>query len=313
MTNGRTERSEARAAARALPQRDDAAMVTYAIGDIQGCEHTFVRLLERLRAAGDFDPARDRLWLVGDLVNRGPRSLAVLRRVHALAQPGALGERLTCVLGNHDLHLLACAANVARPRRGDTLDAVLAAPDRETLLEWLRHQPLLHTAAIGGSGSGLRPHVLVHAGLPPGWTVEAAAARARELEAALSGPDWRDAAAAIKSEAPDRWDDHLEGAPRLSAISAGLTRLRTCHADGRLCLDFKGPPAEAPPGCRPWFDVPERLSAGATVVCGHWAALGLVLRDDLLALDSGCAWGGALTAVRLEDGAVFSEKNAEGG
>ena len=278
-------------------------MVTYAIGDVQGCSATLRRLHARLVAAG-LDEQRDALWLAGDLVNRGPGSLDVLR--WALERQRRMGERFVCVLGNHDLHLLALAAGAERGRRGDTLEPVLAAPDRNELLAWLRGRPLLHRAELAG-----RPHVLVHAGLLPQWSVEQAAALARELEAALASPGGARALRQIRKHKETDWRAGLEGPARLGAIASVLVRLRTCTPEGRPCLEFAGPPEEAPAGCIPWFDVPGRAHRDAVVVCGHWAALGLRLRPDLVALDSGCVWGQALTAVRLEDRAVFSEPNAE--
>jgi bis(5'-nucleosyl)-tetraphosphatase (symmetrical) len=289
-------------------------MVTFAIGDVQGCGVTLQRLLARLRRDAGFDSARDELWLTGDLVNRGPRSLDVLRWAHDQArdaEPGALGPRLRIVLGNHDLHLIAVAAGVAQPARKDTLQDVLAAPDRDALVDWLRRQPLLHTAPIDG-----RPHALVHAGLPPQWTVAGAAALAAELQDALSGPHWKEASAEIKAHRPRHWDDDLQGGSRLGAIAGALTRLRVVGKAGKLELDFKGPPSDAPKGTRPWFAVPGRASADHVIVCGHWAALGLQMTDDMVACDSGCVWGGTLTAVRLaaqaEGRAVWQERNAEG-
>lgn len=279
-------------------------MVTYAIGDIQGCGATLQRLLERLRASG-FDEGRDALWLVGDLVNRGPRSLAVLR--WAVEQQRRMGARFVAVLGNHDLHLLGVAGGVARSKEGDTLDEVLEAPDVDELMEWLRLRPLLHRASVGG-----RPHLLVHAGLLPAWTGEQALALAGEVQAALAGVDWPFVVAELLRHKGDAWNDSLSGHSRLGAIVAGLLWLRTCTGDGRLCADFKGPPDKAPAGCVPWFDAPGRRSGDHTVVCGHWAALGLKLRSDLAALDTACVWGAALTAVRLEDQAVFSERNVDG-
>jgi bis(5'-nucleosyl)-tetraphosphatase (symmetrical) len=278
-------------------------MVTYALGDIQGCGTTLRRLLERLRAAG-FDERADRLWLVGDLVNR-PRSLDVLR--WAIETERSMGHRFVAVLGNHDLHLLGVAGGVARSREGDTLDDVLEAPDRDALVDWLRRRPLLHRGDVGG-----RPHLLLHAGLLPQWTAPQAAGLAREVASALAGSDWPFAVAELMRHKGDVWNDTLTGHARLGAIVAGLLWLRTCTADGRPCSDFKGPPEKAPEGCVPWFDAPGRRSRDHVVVCGHWAALGLLLRDDLAALDSGCVWGNALTAVRLEDRAVFSEPDADG-
>jgi bis(5'-nucleosyl)-tetraphosphatase (symmetrical) len=289
-------------------------MVTFAIGDVQGCATTLRRLLDRLGRDAGFDPARDSLWLTGDLVNRGPRSLEVLRWAReAAASRGdmPLGARLRVVLGNHDLHLLALLGGVAEPGKKDTLDDVLAAPDRDELGDWLRRQPLLYEQAIED-----RPHVLVHAGLPPDWTVAKAAALADELHEALAGPDWREAAQAVKRWKPERWDDELEGGKRLAAIAAALTRLRVVDKRGRMELDFKGPPQDAPKGIVPWFAAEGRKSTDHVVVCGHWAALGLLLRDDVVACDSACVWGGMLTAVRLAkkvDGrGVWQERNAEG-
>jgi bis(5'-nucleosyl)-tetraphosphatase (symmetrical) len=279
-------------------------MVTYVIGDIQGCDATLGRLLERL----PFDAARDALWFTGDLVNRGPRSLAALRRVAELS--ALLGERCVAVLGNHDLHLLARAAGLVRSRRGDTLDEVLAAPDREPLLDWLRRRPLLHVAK--GHGSHGKPAtVLVHAGLHPRWDVTLAAQLAGEAQAALGGPGGERALAAVTRGKPDQWSADLAGDARLAATVAFATRTRTCRADGRLCLDFKGSPSEAPDGCTPWYQLPERASRDAHVVFGHWAALGLHRGDGVLGLDTGCVWGGPLSAVRLEDGELFQQPNVE--
>jgi bis(5'-nucleosyl)-tetraphosphatase (symmetrical) len=269
-------------------------MVTYAIGDIQGCERTLQRLLAHLR----LDESADELWLVGDLVNRGPRSLAVLR--WARAQADRMGARFACVLGNHELHLLAHAAGLEKPRKGDTLDEVLAAPDRDELLDWLRHRPLLHRRG---------PHVLVHAGLHPQWSIPRAVELADEVHHALAAPDGGRAALAAITEGRSRdWKETLSGGRRLASIAAVLTRLRTCRPDGRACFDFKGAPADAPPRCMPWFTVPQRASADHTVVFGHWAALGLHVGDGVIGLDTACVWGKSLTAVRLEDGALFHER-----
>jgi bis(5'-nucleosyl)-tetraphosphatase (symmetrical) len=258
-------------------------MATYAIGDLQGCYDEFRALLDRL----DFDPARDRLWLVGDLVNRGPGSLAVLRFVRSL------GDAAITVLGNHDLHLLAVAAASGRGRkRGDTLDEVLSAPDRDELLHWLQWRPLLHADPALDC-------TLVHAGLPPQWDVALAAACAREVEAALRGAA-REFYADMYGNEPDRWSPDLTGVQRLRFTVNCLTRMRYCTADGRLLLKPKGPPAEAPPEALPWFRVPGRLSAGTRIVFGHWSALGFHDGDDVLALDTGCVWGGRLTAARLD-------------
>lgn len=261
-------------------------MATYAIGDLQGCFEPLERLVESIA----FDPARDRLWFVGDLVNRGPDSLACLRFVRGL------GDAAVCVLGNHDVHLLCVAEGVERARARDTLDDVLGAPDRGELLAWLRARPLVHVEGA---------HALVHAGLLPSWSVERARELAAEVEAELRGPDCRGFLARLYGDEPDRWSDELAGIERLRVIVNAMTRLRVCDASGAMVLRFKGEPGEASDGWTPWFDMPGRRSAGHTVVCGHWSALGLCLRPDLLSLDSGCVWGRGLTAVRLEDRALF--------
>ncbi|MDD2720673.1 MAG: symmetrical bis(5'-nucleosyl)-tetraphosphatase [Gallionella sp.] len=261
-------------------------MAIYAVGDIQGCHVELVQLLEKLR----FDPATDTLWLVGDLVNRGPGSLQVLRLVKSL------GDSAITVLGNHDLHLLAVAEGVARLHRGDTLDEILAAPDRDELLDWLRHQRLLHAA---------EGHVLVHAGLLPGWTVEQAASLAGEVETALRGDDYVDFLAHMYGNKPTAWDDGLEGYKRLRVITNALTRMRICTADGEMEFDFKAEQHKIPAGYLPWFDVAGRASCETTVVFGHWSALGLMVKNNAIALDSGCLWGGPLTAIRLPDRAVI--------
>jgi len=257
-------------------------MAVYAIGDLQGCDDEFQALLERLR----FDPGRDRLWLTGDLVNRGPGSLAALRRVRSL------GASVTVVLGNHDLHLLAAALDAKRLRRSDTLDAVLAAPDRDELLAWLARRPLVHDdRELGWS--------MVHAGLPPEWDVATALACGAEVSAAL-GADPRGFFAAMYGDQPDRWTPGMTALDRLRFTVNCLTRLRILTADGRLLLKYKGPVDGAPAGARPWFRVPGRRSAGARIVFGHWSALGYCESDGVISLDTGCVWGGALTAVRLD-------------
>lgn len=267
-------------------------MATYAIGDIHGCFKTLQKLLRKI----DFDRRRDRLWLVGDLVNRGPRSLDVLR--WAVEQ----GDRLVAVLGNHDLHLLARAAGVSFPKRRDSLEEVLAVPDRDDLLGWLRTRPLLHRE--GG-------FALVHAGLFPEWTLSQAAELARETEAALRDGFAPGLLAGFERKADERWDDTLLDGDRARVALAGFARLRTLQSDGRMCGSFSGPPKEAPDGCRSWFDMPERRSRGETIIFGHWAALGLWLREGVAGLDSGCAWGRELTALRLEDGKLFQQKTVD--
>jgi bis(5'-nucleosyl)-tetraphosphatase (symmetrical) len=257
-------------------------MAVYAIGDLQGCYDEFRALLDQL----GFEPGRDRLWLTGDLVNRGPASLATLRHVKAL------GAAVTVVLGNHDLHLLAAALEPRRLRPSDTLDEVLAAPDREELLGWLAGLPLLHDdRALGWA--------MVHAGLPPEWDVATATACAAEVSAAL-GADPRGFFAAMYGDRPDRWSAGLAGLDRLRFTVNCLTRLRFLTEDGRLLLKYKGPLDGAPPGARPWFRVPGRRSADTRILFGHWSALGYCESDGVVSLDTGCVWGGALTAVRLD-------------
>ncbi|MCK9283058.1 MAG: symmetrical bis(5'-nucleosyl)-tetraphosphatase [Rhodocyclaceae bacterium] len=261
-------------------------MATYAIGDIQGCYQALVQLLQRI----DFDAVRDRLWLVGDLVNRGPQSLEVLRFVMGL------GERAVVVLGNHDLHLVMQAEGHGRASTEDTLASVLAAPDRAELLAWLRSRPLFHAEG---------EHAMVHAGLLPSWSIAQAAALSDEVRAALTGANYRDFLAHMWGSQPMQWDDALYGWDRLRVVVNAMTRMRFCTAQGVMDFRSKGPPEHAAPDVLPWFRVPGRASAGHTIVCGHWSALGLRLETNLMALDSGCLWGGALTAVRLEDREVF--------
>ena len=261
-------------------------MATYAIGDLQGCYASFRHLLERVA----FDPARDRLWLVGDLVNRGPRSLETLRYVRGL------GPAAQTVLGNHDLSLLMAAEGHGKRSAGDTFDDVLAAPDADALLDWLRRQPLCHVED---------EYCLVHAGLLPQWTVSEARVLAGEVEAVLRGDHWREFMGKLWGSEPAAWSPELQGWPRLRVVVNALTRMRFCTPDGTMEFRSKGPVTSAPPGHLPWFDVPGRRSAGQVLVTGHWSALGLCLRPDLLALDSGCLWGGPLSAVRLEDRALF--------
>lgn len=264
---------------------------TYVIGDLQGCHTQTLALLELIARQHEAAPSQPAILFAGDLINRGPDSLATLRHVKALAE--ASGGRVDSVLGNHDLHLLAVAHGI-RPQHGsDTLDAILAAPDRAELIDWLRRRPL---AIRRGA------HLLVHAGLLPQWSVEQALALAGEVETRLRGPDLPDFLASMYGNEPAAWHDGLAGAARLRCIVNAMTRLRFCDAEG--VMDFKmkeSGQAEPGSGLMPWFEVPGRRSADATVVFGHWSALGLLLRPDLIGLDSGCVWGGALSAVCLED------------
>jgi bis(5'-nucleosyl)-tetraphosphatase (symmetrical) len=261
-------------------------MATYAIGDVQG---SFEELQALLDAIG-FERAKDSLWFVGDLVNRGPASLATLRFVRDL------GDRALTVLGNHDLHLLALAQGSVKGREDDTLGDVIAAPDRDALLDWLRHRPMAHVASN---------YALVHAGLLPQWDVATAKALAGEVETELRGPRHREFLAQLYGSRPDRWSDGLRGADRLRVIVNAMTRLRFCTPEGVMEFHTKGETVKAPPGYLPWFEVPGRKSADHTLICGHWSALGLHIAPNLLALDSGCVWGGRLSAVRLEDRRLY--------
>ena len=258
-------------------------MALYAIGDLQGCHAEFMALLERIA----FDPARDRLWLTGDLVNRGPESLAALREVRGL------GDRATVVLGNHDLHLLAMAWTPATVRKREPeLEAVLAAPDADELLCWLAARPLLHRDDTVG-------WTLIHAGLAPQWTLADAEACAREVEAALRN-DAAGFLGRMYGDRPDQWSAGLAGAERQRFAVNCLTRLRYVDADGRLLLDLKGPVADAPQGALPWFRHPARRTRESRFVFGHWSALGYLAEDGIRCLDAGCVWGGSLCALRLD-------------
>lgn len=256
----------------------------YLVGDIQGCCRPFEQLLATL----DFSPSRDHLYVLGDLVNRGPDSLGTLRKLRALEGSA------TCLLGNHDLHMLAVAHGVRKAHRGDTLDTVLDAPDREAWLAWVRQQRL----AVHAHG-----WLMVHAGVLPQWDLTQTLALAGEVEALLRSADLGDFLHQMYGNEPARWDDGLTGADRLRCVVNALTRLRFCAADGTMEFGTKDGAGDAPEGHMPWFDVPGRRTAGTPVAFGHWSTLGLVNRDDLLALDTGCVWGGQLTAARV-DGAT---------
>jgi bis(5'-nucleosyl)-tetraphosphatase (symmetrical) len=261
-------------------------LATYAIGDVQGCFAELERLLDEIR----FDAARDRLWFVGDLVNRGPQSAEVLRFVKSL------GDGAVTVLGNHDIHLFAHVAGYGKKRADDSFGDVLAAPDCDALVEWLRARPMMHVE---------RGYAMVHAGLLPAWSIERALELAAEVESALRAPDYRTFLGGLYGSQPDRWKDGLRGIDRLRVVVNAMTRMRFVDPNGVMDFRAKGELENAPRGYLPWFDVPGRASADVPIVCGHWSALGLLIRPDLLALDSGCVWGGRLTAVRLEDRSVF--------
>ena len=258
-------------------------MTLYATGDIQGCAAS----LERLLGAVSFDAARDRLWVTGDLVNRGPDSLAVLRRLVAL------DDAVTTVLGNHDLHLLAAAAGVSELGPGDTLQAVLDAPDAPRLIDWLRHRPLLHYDPAS-------ERVLVHAGIPPGWSLADARAQAAEVAALLTSPSWQTGLSAMYGNEPALWSASLEPALRRRYSINALTRLRFCDAHGRLDFAHRGPPGSQPATLKPWYEFPRTGNYRAHVYFGHWAALGLFRGPGYTCLDSGCVWGRTLTALPLD-------------
>ncbi|UTW14231.1 symmetrical bis(5'-nucleosyl)-tetraphosphatase [Marinobacterium rhizophilum] len=258
-------------------------MATYAIGDIQGC---FDQLQSLLECVGFGDS--DQLWLAGDLVNRGPKSLETLRFVRSL------GSRARVVLGNHDLHLLAIHYGITQPRRSDTLGPILEAPDRDELMQWLMQQPLLvHDAQLD--------YVMVHAGIPPDWSLKQARNRAREVETVLQGPDAKTFFQHMYGNTPDRWSKELEGWDRLRVITNYLTRMRFCDDRGRLDFAAKGGLETQPSGFLPWYSHPRRASE-ARIIFGHWAALeGGLQHPKLFSLDTGCVWGNRLTAMRLED------------
>lgn len=256
------------------------ASLPFVFGDLQGCHAPFRRLLAALPTENGTPP----LWFVGDLVNRGPDSLATLREV------AHLGQRARVVLGNHDLHLLAVAAGI-RPRKpGDTLDDILAAPDAGALLEWLRHRPVAHFE---------NEMLMVHAGVLPQWDVALTLELADELQRALRAPDWARTLAELFSQRPLRWSLDLPKADRMRVALSALTRLRFCSSDGTMDFSANGTLETAPLGCFPWFEVPERRTEDATIAFGHWAALGLMIRERLIAVDSGCVWGNRLSAVQL--------------
>jgi bis(5'-nucleosyl)-tetraphosphatase (symmetrical) len=245
------------------------------IGDLQGCDDQLQQLLA-------IAPPADRLVFLGDLVNRGPRSLATLRRVRDL------GERAVTVLGNHDLHLLAVASGIRPQHPDDTLQEILDAPDADELLDWMRGQPLAHFE---------QGALFVHAGVLPAWTAARTLELAREVGQQLSGPDYRAFLATMYGNQPARWSDELAGPDRVRCILNALTRARYLSADGTMDFRLKQGPASAPPGWVPWFDHPERTSRDTPIVFGHWSTLGLMLRDDAVCLDTGCLWGEALTAM----------------
>jgi len=261
-------------------------MAIYAIGDIQGCFYSFQSLLKKIQ----FNPANDQLWLVGDLINRGSGSLEVLRWIFDHQ------SSLITVLGNHDLHTLVVAEGFVSAHRSDTIKELLDAPDAYELLTWLRHQPLLHFE---------HEHLMVHAGLLPKWTSLNAQLLAQEVQQALRAENYRDFLKHLYGNQPAGWDDALIGWDRLRVITNAMTRLRICNESGDMEFKFKGELANQPDGFMPWFEVPGRASIDTKIIFGHWSALGVYIANNVYALDSGCLWGGALTALRLDDKAVF--------
>ncbi|MDP2225927.1 MAG: symmetrical bis(5'-nucleosyl)-tetraphosphatase [Moraxellaceae bacterium] len=267
-------------------------MSLYAIGDVQGCYEALQDLLNVIR----FDPARDRLWFAGDLVARGPDSLAVLRLVKSL------GTAAETVLGNHDLHLLAAHHGVATPKKKDRTQPILDAADRHELLDWLQHRPLL-------LADDTQDCVLTHAGIPPGWSLDDSRRRAREVETALQGPDAHLFFADMYGNEPARWSDDLRGTTRLRVITNSLTRMRLIEPDGTLDFLYKEDLAGIPPGFHPWYEHPNPSLRVGRVLFGHWAALGgSTGQPRFVALDTGCVWGGHLRAYRIEDGQLFASR-----
>ncbi len=267
-------------------------MALYMIGDVQGCDGALQTLLDKI----SFSPSRDTLYFLGDLVNRGPDSAGVLRRLTGF------GASAQCMLGNHDLHLLAASVGARQPSRKDTLNGVLEAPDREAMLAWLRQQ---HMAFLLEHQN--QRYLMVHAGVLPGWTTSQTLALAGEFEIVLRGPELSEFLHQMYGNTPVQWHDDLKGMDRLRMIVNALTRLRFCTAEGVMEFDTSDGAHAAPPGYMPWFDVPGRKTADVTVAFGHWSTLGWLGRSDLFALDSGCVWGGHLSALRLGTNATAHE------
>jgi len=259
-------------------------MALYLIGDVQGCNSALQRLLDQI----SFSASRDTLYLLGDLVNRGPDSAGVLRRLMAY------GDSAQCLLGNHDLHLLALSQGARAPGRHDTLNNILDAPDRSAMLKWLRWQKMAMCRKIEGHDL-----LMVHAGVLPSWSASQTLALAAEVEAVLRGPGLGDFLGQMYGDEPHAWSDALSGVDRLRVIVNSLTRLRFCDAQGHMEFASKEGSSAAPPGYMPWFEVPGRQTAAITLAFGHWSTLGWLDRPDVLALDTGCVWGGYLSAVRL--------------
>lgn len=260
-------------------------MSTYAIGDVQGCYDALMRLLEKL----DYSTSDDTLWFAGDLINRGPQSLQTLQFIHSL------GSGAVCVLGNHDLHLLAAAVGTRKPHKRDTFNDILMSSQRDELLHWLRHQVLLHHDTTLG-------YAMAHAGIYPGWSLQAALGYAAEVQQVLRGEHYHDFFAAMYGNQPDRWSQTLSGYDRLRFIVNSFTRMRYCRADGQLDLQHSGPPGSQPAELSAWFKHPNQLTEPVKIIFGHWASLGTIDLPGFYPLDTGCVWGGSLTALTLETG-----------
>lgn len=269
-------------------------MAIYTVGDIQGCYDPLLRLLDKVK----FDPSQDRLWAVGDLVNRGPKSLQTLRFLKSL------GAAFHSVQGNHDLHLLALAADVAAGGKKEYLLPILQAPDCAELCDWLRAFPLLHHELVA-TDNGPQAFLMVHAGVAPGWSLNQALSYAAEVEAVLHSSNYEHFLAAMYGDEPDTWDDTLSGLPRLRLITNYFTRMRFCNAQGKLNLSIKTGLESTPPGYKPWYEL-QQLSQHLSILFGHWAALeGITSSANIFALDTGCVWGRCLTMLRLEDRQLF--------
>ncbi len=270
-------------------------MSTYAIGDIQGCYKTFRRLLKRVA----FDPAKDKLWIAGDLINRGPKSLDVLRFVRDL------GDRAICVLGNHEIYLLALHYGVLTREKFKikALEPILKSKDRQTLIDWIRHWPLVHVE---------NKNVLVHAGLIPCWTVKQAVKEARSIERVLQSEQLTDFLAYAYAHQDTKWGDDFEGFKRQALALHAFVHMRVCLNTSTMKFGFTGAPEDAPRGTKPWYLVKGRVNTDHKILFGHWSALGLRAYAGCVALDSGCVWGHSLSAYRVEDGAIFVEPSAEG-
>lgn len=266
-------------------------MAIYCIGDLQGCDSAFAQLLTHI----DFSPSRDTLYLLGDLVNRGPESAGVLRRCMQA------GDSMRALLGNHDLHLLAAAHGARHASRRDTLASVLDAPDRNAMIDWVREQPLARELRVGSDRL-----LMVHAGVVPQWTMDDTLAYAKEVQQILRGPDMPAFLFQMYGNLPDQWQGDLAGTDRLRCIVNTMTRIRFCTPEGRMDFESAESADAAPEGLLPWFDVPGRKTAGVTIAFGHWSTLGLMNRPDLLGLDTGCVWGGCLSAMRI--GTALSDR-----